>query len=267
MAALYRCWIFIQAVTIAFFEQLLDVYQAACEKAASQTPPASERWLQAKAFLFQYSVTGDPDTSIATILPDTTVGYVTVDPSLRIITRCSVVTTGNNNVAITVAKSDPPVAMSSPELAEFYSYMKAHASAGVYFTLFSGNSDKVAIYANVYFQPGYGGVAKANVEAALKKYLDSIAISDALGSRPVNYQGIIKNSEIENFILNAGGIADVEITKVIVRSDTTLFVNGTKIYDLANGIDLRVWNCIAGYAEQETDSGHTWADTITYAPE
>ncbi len=266
MAAIYKTWFFIQAVAMAFTDQLWDAYKLSIEQYAASTPPASPLWVQSKVFLYQYDSSGITNTNVVTILSDFSIGYLTINPLFNIITRCSIVTTANNTVAVTVAQSEPPAIITGTAFTQLDSYLTQILPAGINHSLFSGNSDKLAIFATVYYLPGFGGVIQANVEAALNNYLDNISIASPTNGRPVNYKGLIKVSEIENAILLCEGVGDVLITKIVCRADTTLFANGTVIYDLSANVNLRQYTTVAGYAVEETTPTYDWGIQITYTP-
>lgn len=268
LTAIWRLIMQIFARAANLLEQVWDVYQSSLEQSAAQTPAGNPIWVQNQAFMYQYDPSGSSATNVLTILPGGALGYSTVDTTFRIVTRCAVVTDANNSVLIKVAQGDTSTglsAISGTAFTQLDDYFTAKMPAGINHTVISDVGDKILVKGTVYFKPGYANSIKTNVEAAIKSYLDNIAISAVDSSTPVNYKGTVKVTEIIDAIKNTEGVDDFDLDILAGRRDSTLFANRTVFYDLANGINNREYEMYAGYGVQETTGGSTWSDLITYA--
>ncbi len=254
--AIYRTWIFIQAVTINLFEQVLDAYKTVIEIQLSKSAPATPLWIQQKVFEFQYDPSSNPLTNIVQILSDFSVGYPTVDEQFRIISQCSVTTDANKNILVKVATGSPPGPVGSTPLSQLNGYLETILPAGLKAFATSGDADKCYVEAEVFFQGIYSNSIKASVEAAINNYFTNIP-----------FNGIVRVSDIEKTVLNVPGVIDINIAVIKARADATVFGSATVIYDLSNSINGRLWNTVTGYILAETTSGKTLADTITYTPQ
>lgn len=268
LTAIYNLWCFIVASAINLFEQVQDLYISQAEAAALRTPPATPLWIQNQVFNYQYDPSGDPATNVVVINPDFSVGYETKDDTFNIVTLCSVSTATNGLINVKVAQGDSTSgysAITGTAKTQLDGFLTEILPAGINHNLVSQDADELAIYGNVYYKNGFAGVIQDNVNSAIKAYLDSISISDENSSQPVNYTGIIKVAELERAILNAEGVMDIKLSKILGRAYSTAFGSATVVYDLGNGINNRVYNTAAGYAIEETTSGATWSDTLTYS--
>ena len=111
--AIYRLWKFITSTIINYCEQLWDIYKSELETQISAAAVGSNAWLQSKVMKFQYSAS---TPQVLAVDSNFAINYPTIDTTLQIITRCSVTTTSQRVCLVKVAKSDPPVALSAPEL-------------------------------------------------------------------------------------------------------------------------------------------------------
>lgn len=267
LTAIYNLWCYIVASAINLFEQVQDAYITQAENIALKTPPGSPLWIQNQVFKYQYDASGAPATNVV-VITDFSVGYATVDPTYNIVTLCSVTTATNGLVNVKVAQGDSTSgysAISGTALTQLDGYLNEVIGAGIYHNVISLDSDFVAVYGDVYYQNGYAGVIQSNVELAIKAYLDSISISDSTNSKPVNYTGQLKVSGLIDAILNAEGVTDFNLSKILGRANSTAFGSATVVYDLSNSVNLRTYEMAAGYAVEETTSGATWGDTLTYS--
>lgn len=268
LTAIYNLWCFIVASAINLFEQVMDAYQATAEENALKTPPATPLWIQNQVFNYQYDSSGAAATNVVVINPDFSVGYATNDDQFKIVTLCSVATATNGLINIKVAQGDATAgysAVTGTAKTQLDRFLTEILPAGIYHNLVSQDADEVAVYGAVYFRNGYAGIIQSNVETAIRNYLNSISISDETGSQPVNYTGQIKTSDIIEAVLSADGVIDFSLDKLVCRAYNIALVNGTVVYDLPNGSNVRKYDTAAGYAIEETTSGNTWADTLTYS--
>lgn len=246
--AIWRLFAYVQASAILLLEQIIDTFTQANEIKISQAIPATASWLNYKVLEFQYSATNPQIVQLVNFAPV----YHVIDTSLRLITRCSVVTTLSNQVTIKVAKSNPPVALTSTELSSLQSYVNQIGIIGVNYNCQSLTSDKLYIDAEIYFDGQYSTVISASVVNAINTFLSTLS-----------FNGILKISDIEIVIRNVIGVNDVLLKNVKMRSDATAFANGIFLVQ-NNTVISRVFPTVSGYIVGETTTGNTFTDKLTY---
>lgn len=251
----------IVARTINFFEQLMDAYKVDLEDKVSKGAVGSDAWLQDRILRFQYD-SGTPQ--IVEIKSDFSVDYVTVDTAKRIITRASVNTTSNQTVTVKVAKQNPPVALSAPELAALQSYLTNTGDgtyagrgvgigfAGTKIVATSNDADKIYINADINYNGQYAATIQADVISAINNYLANI-----------DFNGKVYISNLEIAIKSVTGVVDVLLKDVAIRANTTLFANKTYLVQNQTTI-IQSYALEAGYAIGETTSGQTFADKLNF---
>lgn len=249
-----RVLCFAFATCAATLEQLMDALKLSLETTASQSSAASSLWIQAKMFAFQYSSTAPQILQLINTIPV----YPVVDPTLRIITACSVTSTAANEVTIKVAKSNPFVALDTSELPASQGYINILGTAGINYSVISLNSDKIYINANIYYQGQYSTVISTNVIADINNFLQNLSLT--------NFDGSLKMSDLEAIIRNVPGVNDVELLNIRGREDTAAFASGIDLV-LNKTVINRLWNTIAGYVSQETTAGKTFADSLNFIVE
>jgi len=249
--AIWNLWTFVVAACIAIFEQLLDSFLTEVETQVAQSAGASVLWLQAKMFQFQYDATTPQVIQLINTVPQ----YPVVDANKRIITACSVTSSLSNQVSIKVAKSSPFVALATAELTAAQSYINTIGAAGITYNVISLNADKLYVQAQIYYQGQYSTVIQQNVIDAINSFLQNLSI--------VNFNGSMKISDLEGAIRNVAGVNDVVLNNVRGRDDASSFSNGIDLV-LNNTVISRQWNTIAGYIVQETTTGKTFADSLTF---
>jgi hypothetical protein len=249
--AIWNLWTFVIAACIAIFEQLLDSFLTEVETQVAQSAGASVLWLQAKMFQFQYDATTPQVVQLINTVPQ----YPTIDKTKQIITACSVTSSLSNQVSIKVAKSNPFVALASAELTAAQSYINTIGAAGITYNVISLNADKLYVQAQIYYQGQYSTVIQQNVIDAINSFLQNLSTT--------NFNGSMKISDLEGAIRNVAGVNDVVLNNVRGRDDASSFANGIDLV-LNNTVISRQWNTIAGYIVQETTSGKTFADSLTF---
>jgi hypothetical protein len=197
---------------------------------------------------FQYSATNPQIVQLVNFAP----AYPVTDTSLRLITRCSVVTTISNQVIVKVAKSEPPTALNSTELSSLQSYINNIGIIGVNYNCQSLASDKLMIDAEVYYDGQYSTVISATVIDAINTFLARLS-----------FNGILKVSDIELAIRNVVGVNDVLLKNVKMRSDATPFVDGIFLIQ-NNTVISRLSPTVSGYVVGETTTGNTFTDKLTF---
>lgn len=258
--AIFNLWAYVTAVCINLHEQYIDLKTAAIELLIQSAPVASEAWLQQKAFEFQYNATTPQIVQLVDFAP----AYDPINTSFRIITRCSVKTTGQRIVEVKVAKNEPPVALSAPELTAFSGYLTQGgdgtiagkgtgiAWAGTQIRAVSRTSDKVYLKATVTYNGQYYSVIQNNVVTALNNYLASIP-----------FDGMLKVLNLVDAIQSVAGVKDVLIEDLAIRADATAFASKTYLIQSFTQY-FTAYPMYAGYAVEETTGGQSFTDQITF---
>jgi len=239
------------AIAQALMEQLQDLFQTNIETIANSSAAASAQWLQAEMFLFQYSATNPQILALINIVPQ----YAVVDPTLRIITACSVKSNVSNQVKIKVAKGNPLQSLSGPEITAAQGYINQKGTAGITYQVISLSPDRLYVKGTVFFQGQYSAIIQANVIAALNTFLQNLS--------ETNFDGSIKISDVIETIRNVAGVNDFLPDNIRARQNTDTFTNGTDLV-LGQTIISRLWNTIAGYIIQEDTAGKTFTDSLTF---
>lgn len=247
--AIYRLWKFITSTIINYLEQLWDIYKAELETQISAAAVGSNAWLQSKVMKFQYSAS---TPQVLAVDSNFAINYPTIDTTLQIITRCSVTTTSQRVCLVKVAKSDPTVALSAPELSSLSGFLSDLNFAGVNYVAQSLTSDKIYIDADIYYNGQYASTISANVITAINAYLASIP-----------FDGKIKLMSLIDAIQAVTGVTDVVLKNVAIRADATAFANKTYLVQNKTSI-IPLYQMYAGYATEETTSGYTFTDTLVF---
>jgi len=246
------CYTF--AVCTAYLEQLWESLKSSLETLAAQSAAASNLWIQAQMFLFQYS---DTDPQVLQLV-NTVADYPIIDPSLRIISACSVNSTASNEVTIKVAKGNPFTALSTNEKNAAQGYINQIGTSGINYTVQSLNSDKLYVNANIYYQGQYSAVIQANVIAALNSFMQNLSVT--------NFNGTLKMTDLESVIRNVTGVNDVVLLNVRGRDDVSPYSAGIQLIGDSKTLQ-RMWSTISGYVAAENTTGYTFADSLNFIPE
>ena len=246
------CYTF--AVCTAYLEQLWESLKLSLETLAAQSAAASNLWIQAQMFLFQYS---DTDPQVLQLV-NTVADYPIIDPSLRIISACSVNSTASNEVTIKVAKGNPFTALSTNEKNAAQGYINQIGTSGINYTVQSLNSDKLYVNANIYYQGQYSAVIQANVIAALNSFMQNLSVT--------NFNGTLKMTDLESVIRNVTGVNDVVLLNVRGRDDVSPYSAGIQLIGDSRTLQ-RMWSTISGYVAAENTTGYTFSDSLNFIPE
>jgi hypothetical protein len=261
--ARWKLWTYIQAVAIALFEQLLDLFKADIESKLPAVALANGAWLQNQIMnVFQYDATV-PQVLICDATTDFVPTYGANKDSTKLLcTRCSIVNLPNpaKTIEIKVAKQSPPVALSNLELAVLgvdqistpNSFLSKILPAGTAYNCISVNPDRLYIAGIVYFNGAYNATIHSSVIDAINNYISTL-----------DFNGKIKLSDIENVIKNLSGVIDVNLTLVQARRSTGS-IGQNIIYDLITGVNNLTYQLYSGWAIEEDTAGQTWSDTLTF---
>lgn len=242
------------AISINLLEQLMDQAVIRIESIIDVSAAGSAKWIQYQMFRFQYSATVPQE--LAWI--DGYVDYPTIDPTLRIITACSVKPTITNNVLVKVAKGNPLEKLTSTELTAATSYVVTKGVAGISYSVISTDPDELFIEADVRYQGLYSSTIRTSVIAAITDFLFNLS--------QTNFDGAVKISDLEGVIRNVPGVNDVVLKNVRARRYDVLLVDASYLVQSQTLIQ-RLWNPYAGYIIPETTTDYTLNSTLLFIPE
>jgi len=244
--SLFNLWAYITAVCISVLENLQDVFITEVETIVNRGVVGSKAWLDYQIRRFQYTNILILDTNTLQYK------YANSDTKKEIISRVSITDGINKDIIIKVAKNEPPATLTTDEKDALNSYLKQIVTAGVTTTLISTNSDKVRLYAQIYYDGQYSTVIKDNVIIGINNYLATL---------PFDTQ--IRVSSVQDAIQNILGVKDVIINNLEVRTDSTPLGLGSKLV-VNNQVLTRQVNLYSGYAVQETTALNGFIDTLTF---
>jgi hypothetical protein len=251
-SAIYKLWKYIVAAQMFLQETLWDIFKTDLELTISKAAVGTSAWLQDKVLKFQYDAT---TPQVLTVGSDFSVNYTTVDATKLLITRAAVNRTAQRTVLVKVAKSDPPIALSGPELSSLNGYLDDICFAGVNYVATSLVSDKLYLKANVYYDGQYSSTISDAVISAVNVYLAALP-----------FDGKIKLSAIVDSIQSVTGVNDVVLEDVAVRADATAFSSKTYMVQ-GNTTLIPLYQLAAGYIIEETTASNTFTDTLTFTPQ
>jgi hypothetical protein len=247
--AIYNLWMWLTAASIALLEQVLDIYQAAIEALIAKAGAGTVPWIRDQILKFQSGDNVEYNNGV--------VAYTTIDTTKQILTRCSVTQDTNRTINAKVAKSEPPEPLLSGEKTELEYYIKQIQFAGTQINVVSASSDKLYILAEIFYDGQFNSTIQSDVIAALDNYCSTL-------SSATNFNGTVIGAAIEALILGVPGVKDVDITQIAARADGDAFGSRTIIYDLPTSVNIKQYTTYSGYIIQETDSGHTFTDSLTF---
>jgi len=188
----WRLWTFIVAVAQSLLEQIFALLQIEIETTVATAAPETAAWVQAQVFLFQYSASL---SQVVQINSDFSISYPVIDPTLRIITNCAVLSNGNGGLIIKVTKSGG--VLSGPEIAALTSYLNEILGADISFSIVNKVPDILDIIGTIYYIGQYSGTIQNDVVNAITNYLATL-----------KFNSTIKLSDIMDVIRNVGGVTD-----------------------------------------------------------
>lgn len=246
--SIWRLFTYVVAYIQSLFEQQTDVFKAEVESVVAIAAPNTAAWVQDRVLKFQYKASDPQVVTLVDLVPT----YPVVNTDLRIVTRCSVKSDLSNNVKIKVAKSEPPTALSGPQLSALQSYINVIGCAGINYLVSSATSDKLYIDADIYYQGMYSEVISANVIAAIEAYLAALP-----------FDGQLLVSDLEVVIRDVTGVKDVVLKNVRARANGTALSSATYLVQDSQVIS-RFWNTVAGYIVGEDTASNTLTDTLDF---
>ena len=242
----WNLFFFIVASCIAIFEQLQDLFKSDLETIAASVAPSTPQWTRNKVLKFQTGDVAELNTSTFVI------EYPVINEANKILTRCAVVTAPNRTVLIKVAKNEPPVPVSSGQLAELNTYIGTFNPAGIAYIIVNENSDKMEVAADIYYNGQYANVIEANVTTALENFMANLP-----------FNGTISTQAVVDAMQGAEGVVTVSLSRILVRLNSAAYGTGT-LFNLSTGVDAVNYQTYSGYVEEETTTSHTFADTLNF---
>jgi hypothetical protein len=246
--ALWRLWTYIVAVAISVFEQILDIAKVDFETIVRAAPPATAEWIRGKMLEFQY----DPDTAQHVQLVDFVPQYLTVDESLRIITRCGVNVSAYNTVYVKVAKGTQPGPLSESERLAAQDYLRIIGIAGIHYLVVSLPPDRLFIHADIYIKGSNQAYVMLDVPKAIEGYLTSIP-----------FDGVMKIVDLIDTMKSVPGVSDVVLHSIAARTESVSFANRTSLIKDKTLLNSK-WQTQAGYMVPEDTTGQTLSETLNY---
>lgn len=245
---------FIVAIAINIFEQLLDLFKTNTEAQVNLAAPGTPQWLQRQVMNFQYSAT----TPQIVQLDETnfSINYPNVNPALRIITQCAIVTTALRMVLIKVAQGGAsPIPLTSPQLTALQSYCTQIDFAGVGFTIRSVDADFLMLGADIYYNGQYSASINQAVTEAINNYITNFNVN--------NFNGITSLSTLEDILQAVPGVNDVVLKQVEARAFNVIPANAVKLVDNYTEL-IRNYKTFSGYVIIDTAAGRTLADSLNF---
>jgi len=248
-SAIYTLWKYIVAAQMYLLEVLWDLFKVDLETIVTNAAVGTNQWFKSKMLLFQYDAT---TPQVLQVDSNFAVNYTTIDATKRIVTRCAVKTTATRTVLIKLAKSEPPVALSAPELVAANAYVDDLAFAGINYIISSTASDKLLVDASIYYDGQYSAVISANVITSIKTYLANI-----------DFDGSFKLSALVDAIQTTTGVTDVVLNNVAIRPNSVAFASTTYLVQGKTTL-IPIYPTNAGYVTEETTVGQTFTDKLNF---
>lgn len=239
--AKFRLWSYIIATSIAFFEQLMDLFITQVESKLTLIAPNTPQWVQAqiKAWQYNYQALFQDDKT------QSNYGfyyYPVIDTSANIVTQCSVITLPNRTVSIKVAKNS--TALTTPEQTQLSNYItEAIIPVGVNFTLTSISGDLLSFTGVVYYDGQYSEIIQANVENAITTYLNTL-----------QFDGLMKVNNIIDSIISVAGVNNVVFTDLSNTDANSSVIN----LITSNTWNQNTLNPLSGYFQTSDFTGLTY---------
>ena len=258
--SIWGLWTFIVATCNVLLQQLMDLYQVTIEAIVAGSAPASQLWLQAKMFAFQYSVSNPQIIQLI----NGVMQYPVVDPTLNIVTACSVFTDATNTVQVKFAISNPLQAATSQQIAAAQAYINEIGGAGIVYNVNSLSPDLIYIQAQIFYSGMYSSIINTSVFTAINNFLTQLS--------QTNFDGSLKMSDLENCIRSVAGVNDVLMQNVYIRraTDPAPVLSPTGFALIVNEtVQQRIYNPdaisgTAGYYVSETTNLFTLADSLDF---
>lgn len=230
--AIWRLWTFVFSTAINIHEQFIDIGVALMEQIARDAVSGTPGWLQRRVLEFQYS---EDNRQVVNVQSNGSVGYTTIDESLRIITRCAIVET-ENSVIVKVAKGTTVLEpLNQNELNALRDYVDKIGFAGVFIRTESLDADIFKINVNVIYSGQFiRDAVKLDIENALKLYLSNLSINQ--------FNGTVVRESVVDAIQKVPGVVGLDTQNLLMYGKRS-----GQSFELID----RIYNSDAGYLEYD----------------
>ena len=239
--AKFRLWSYIMATSIAFFEQLMDLFIAQVESKLTLIAPNTPQWVQSQILSWQYNYQ-------ALFQDDKTKSnygffyYPTIDTTANIVTQCSVITLPNRTVSIKVAKNSTALTVS--ETTQLNNYItEAVIPVGVNFSLISIDGDLLTFTGVINYDGQYSEIIQSNVETAITNYLNTL-----------QFDGVMKVNNIIDAVISVQGVNNFTINN-LTNTDANSSI--TNLITSNNWVQNTL-NPLSGYFQASDFTGITY---------
>ena len=254
--AIWRLLAYIIATSQALEEQLALQYQSDVEVVAAESAPATAQWIRNQAFNFQYSAS---DPQIIQFNTTTFAPYwPVINPSYRIVTRCSVKNGIVGHVRVKVATGTTPTPLTTDQLNAFISFMNYIKPCGIIYDYISVPADRLYCNSNITYQGAYSGTIGANLLNAYNAFLANLP-----------FDGVFRLSDLEVALKAVPGVIDIEFINVNLRTYLVPFPVGGP-FNIVNNYTERFilsattsFQAFSGYIEDENTSSPSGADFLS----
>ena len=234
-------------------EQLWDAYSSDIDRKVALAAPETGLWWQNQLInVFQFN---SSNPQVVNILPDFSIGYPNPNNSYKIIKYCSVNFITYGRIQLKVAAqvgglpADVDTVYGAGTLDTVRSFVNTISDTSIIKVVRSGQSDKLFMQLDVYFNGIYAAVIQSNVISAINNFLQSIP-----------FDGVFLLSKLETAILSVSGVNDCVLINIQARADTTPVGTGSNL--VLNKTEIqRSWSTIAGYIIPENTTGANWTLT------
>ncbi|MDX1903809.1 MAG: baseplate J/gp47 family protein [Thermonemataceae bacterium] len=197
--ALYRLWIKLFAHIIWIFEGIFDSFRAEILGIIEQYRVGSKGWYAQKTLEFQ---NGDLVNHLGE--------YETIDPTKRIISKCSVVDNWGS-LTIKAVKTDNQI-LSLAELANLNSYIQLIKFAGVSVQVISLPAEPVLVNIEFIYEQLAEAQVKEAVQNAIKTYI-----------KELSFDGIFSVNDLLILLKAQTGIVEVLINSITIDGNTLTY--------------------------------------------
>ncbi len=217
----WKIWTYIMAMTVKVIEVIVNAFTADIVKKITNSRIGTIIWYSEEAKKFEYG-------NHLILLQDGSLGYLTPNETLRIISNASVTEdTATGNVYLKVCKANSGVLMKldEAELLSFKNYINDIKTAGTKLNIISYDADIVKYTMIVYYNLGYDPVAlKSAVKTALENYKINL-----------DFNGTVYKNKLIQAILNVPGVVTVNVTLLQSRAYNTSHVDMGVKTEMASG--------------------------------
>lgn len=239
-AAEWRLWLYVFAEVTRTIQVLWDLFKAEIEGIVSAAQPGTLEWYAKKAKEFQY---GDDLQIINNVLT-----YSTIDPAKQIIARVSVTENAEGEALVKVAKlaGSQLVALSTPELAAFSTYLDRYQFAGSTISAVSFQTDLLKLPLAIYYNPLFDLEGSAGLKARVATKVDLF-----LKNLPFNGELVINDLEFD--LRQVAGVRDAVVSGAQAKANAGVY-----------GVIPRVYQTNAGYIK--IDPAFPLTTSVQYLP-